>query len=92
MCVEYKPCKICVQTQEHTYRERERERERDKHQHPHPHRQPHYAYVRRFEYFIHSYIHAQGPSDMTGCDIYGKAEYENPGGSIKDRAALSIVR
>ena len=28
---------------------------------------------------------------MTGCNIYGKAEYLNPGGSVKDRAALYIV-
>jgi cysteine synthase A len=31
-------------------------------------------------------------SDRTGCDIYGKAEFMNPGGSVKDRAALSIIR
>ena len=31
------------------------------------------------------------PSEITGCDIYGKAEFLNPGGSIKDRAALSII-
>lgn len=30
-------------------------------------------------------------SEMTGCHIYGKAEYLNPGGSIKDRAALGII-
>jgi cysteine synthase A len=30
-------------------------------------------------------------SEMTGCEIYGKAEYLNPGGSIKDRAALGII-
>ena len=30
-------------------------------------------------------------SDETGCEILGKAEFMNPGGSIKDRAALSIV-
>jgi len=30
-------------------------------------------------------------SDLTGCNIYGKAEYFNPGESIKDRAALFIV-
>ena len=29
---------------------------------------------------------------MTGCNIYGKAEYLNPGGSVKDRAALYIVK
>ncbi|BBK36042.1 cysteine synthase A [Allostella sp. ATCC 35155] len=31
-------------------------------------------------------------SEMTGCTILGKAEFLNPGGSVKDRAALSIVR
>ena len=30
-------------------------------------------------------------SELTGCDIYGKAEYANPGGSVKDRPALGIV-
>ena len=31
-------------------------------------------------------------SEITGCNIYGKAEYFNPGESIKDRAALFIVK
>ncbi|HLF58309.1 MAG TPA: cysteine synthase A [Alphaproteobacteria bacterium] len=31
-------------------------------------------------------------SESTGCDILGKAEFLNPGGSVKDRAALYIVR
>ncbi|MEO1563931.1 MAG: cysteine synthase A [Pseudomonadota bacterium] len=31
-------------------------------------------------------------SEMTGCDIYGKAEFMNPGQSVKDRAALSIIQ
>ncbi len=31
-------------------------------------------------------------SELTGCDIYGKAEYFNPGESVKDRAALFIVK
>lgn len=31
-------------------------------------------------------------SELTGCDIYGKAEFLNPGGSIKDRTALGIIR
>lgn len=31
-------------------------------------------------------------SDMTGCNIYGKAEFLNPGGSVKDRTALGIIR
>ena len=30
-------------------------------------------------------------SELTGCNIYGKAEYFNPGESFKDRAALFIV-
>jgi cysteine synthase A len=30
-------------------------------------------------------------SDETGCDIYGKAEFMNPGGSVKDRAARGII-
>src|SRR5581483_7021367 len=30
-------------------------------------------------------------SELTGCDILGKAEFLNPGGSVKDRAALAIV-
>lgn len=31
-------------------------------------------------------------SEETGCEIYGKAEFLNPGQSVKDRAALGIVR
>ncbi len=31
-------------------------------------------------------------SDATGCEIWGKAEFMNPGGSVKDRAAISIIR
>ena len=31
-------------------------------------------------------------SELTGCNIYGKAEYCNPGESVKDRAALFIVQ
>ena len=31
-------------------------------------------------------------SDETGCDILGKAEFQNPGGSVKDRAALYVVK
>ncbi len=31
-------------------------------------------------------------SDETGCEILGKAEFLNPGQSVKDRAALSIIR
>ena len=30
-------------------------------------------------------------SELTGCDIYGKAEFMNPGGSVKDRAAAAII-
>jgi len=36
-------------------------------------------------------IRLRGVSEATGCDIYGKAEFMNPGGSVKDRAALAIV-
>ena len=31
------------------------------------------------------------PSEITGCNIYGKAEFMNPGGSVKDRAAMGII-
>jgi cysteine synthase A len=31
-------------------------------------------------------------SELTGCDILGKAEFLNPGGSVKDRAALWMIR
>ena len=31
-------------------------------------------------------------SEITGCNIYGKAEHLNPGGSVKDRAALALIR
>jgi cysteine synthase A len=33
----------------------------------------------------------RGASALTGCSIYGKAEFMNPGGSVKDRAALAII-
>lgn len=31
-------------------------------------------------------------SELTGCEIYGKAEFMNPGQSVKDRAGLFIIR
>ena len=37
-------------------------------------------------------IRLKGASEATGCDILGKAEYLNPGQSVKDRAALYIIR
>jgi len=37
-------------------------------------------------------IRLHGPSEISGCEILGKAEYTNAGGSVKDRAALYIVR
>lgn len=37
-------------------------------------------------------IRLRGFSEETGCEILGKAEFMNPGGSVKDRAALSILR
>ena len=36
-------------------------------------------------------IRLKRASEETGCDIYGKAEFLNPGGSVKDRAALAII-
>lgn len=36
-------------------------------------------------------VKLQGPSAATGCEIFGKCEFTNPGASVKDRAALSIV-
>jgi cysteine synthase A len=37
-------------------------------------------------------IRLKKPSELTGCDIYGKAEFMNPGQSVKDRAALFIIQ
>ena len=37
-------------------------------------------------------IRLAGLSEETGCEILGKAEFLNPGGSVKDRAALWIIR
>lgn len=37
-------------------------------------------------------IEIQSLSKITGCRILGKAEFMNPGGSVKDRAALGIVQ
>lgn len=37
-------------------------------------------------------VRLKGPSEATGCEIYGKCEFANPGASVKDRAALFIVR
>ncbi len=34
----------------------------------------------------------KGASEAAGCEIWGKCEFANPGGSVKDRAALWIVR
>ncbi len=36
-------------------------------------------------------LRLKGPSAETGCTILGKAEFLNPGGSVKDRAALEII-
>ncbi len=36
-------------------------------------------------------IRLRGPSEATGCEILGKAEFLNPGGSIKDRTAWFLV-
>ena len=37
-------------------------------------------------------IRLRKASEITGCEIYGKAEFMNPGQSVKDRAALFIIR
>jgi cysteine synthase A len=37
-------------------------------------------------------IKLRGPSELTGCTILGKAEFMNPGQSVKDRAALFIIQ
>jgi len=37
-------------------------------------------------------IRLRQASEKTGCEILGKAEFLNPGGSVKDRAALFIIR
>lgn len=37
-------------------------------------------------------VRLRGPSEESGCDIFGKCEFANPGASVKDRAALFIVR
>ncbi|MTI09816.1 cysteine synthase A [Curvivirga aplysinae] len=37
-------------------------------------------------------IKLKGPSEATGCTILGKAEFLNPGGSVKDRAAKAIIQ
>jgi cysteine synthase A len=36
-------------------------------------------------------IRLRRASEETGCEIFGKAEFMNPGGSVKDRAARAIV-
>lgn len=37
-------------------------------------------------------LRLRGASERTGCTILGKAEFLNPGGSVKDRTALGIIR
>ena len=37
-------------------------------------------------------IRLRRASEATGCEIWGKAEFMNPGASVKDRAALWIIR
>ncbi len=36
-------------------------------------------------------IYLKSLSELTGAEIYGKAEFMNPGGSVKDRAALGMI-
>jgi cysteine synthase len=37
-------------------------------------------------------LRLKAASESTGCNIYGKAEWENPGASVKDRAALWMIK
>ena len=37
-------------------------------------------------------VKLQGLSRLLGCEVYGKAEFMNPGGSVKDRVALAIMK
>ena len=37
-------------------------------------------------------IKLRAASEITGYNIYGKAEFLNPGGSVKDRAALALIK
>jgi cysteine synthase A len=37
-------------------------------------------------------VRLEGPSEAAGAEIFGKCEFANPGASVKDRAALWIVR
>ena len=37
-------------------------------------------------------LHLRKVSELTSCEIYAKAEFMNPGGSVKDRTALGIIR
>ena len=37
-------------------------------------------------------VRLKGASEATRCEIFGKAEFLNPGQSVKDRAALFIIR
>ncbi len=37
-------------------------------------------------------IKLKAASEITGCNIFGKAECLNPGGSVKDRAALALIK
>ena len=39
-----------------------------------------------------SLIRLKRASEETGCEILGKAEFANPGQSVKDRAALYLIR
>ncbi|WP_372777412.1 cysteine synthase A [Litorivivens sp.] len=57
-----------------------------------PHQSP--AQTRQFADLIGNtpLVYLRGASELTGCHIYGKAEFLNPGGSVKDRTALGIVR
>jgi hypothetical protein len=42
-------------------------------------------------HFSRQRLRLQRPSESTGCEILGKAEFMHPGGFVKDRAALGII-
>ena len=37
-------------------------------------------------------VYLKSLSEETGCNIYGKAEYQNPSGSVKDRTVMGIIQ
>jgi len=61
--------------------------QRQPQEHAHDHRPQ-----RRRSHRRHPLIRLNRASAATGCEIWAKAEFMNPGQSVKDRAALYIIR